>query len=1173
MVQPKIQYGIGVAWAHLQRALDEKQADRTRVHTEGSDSVTAARDRAVAETTYQIAAAELQATQLDSIAASSTATDQQQFDSIAANAKVDWLTALAPAYVTRATALANYHLLFQAYYLLSYDGTDPLADYTFAFQTAQAEANREDANAYAETYAAAQQFESGSRAASHVVDQALLDVGKAAHDKEYAVNAATVDKAYAVALAGTGASPSFGLGTSGPDLAAQQQADITALGLTRTTEAEDDKLQFELNENGYRAQYSLNLAAAAKKQDNALAPIEANTDQAEAGYQFALDAAYAQAEISQWSQESIFDGDTLADALADVAWQTAQETANVAAAQAIDSALTATVDNQPHHLPWAQFLVAQTQAHQQWWGTPTPSSGSLPQYPANSGAAQYLSWISSRIVDEATWRQNVAFTQGQELLTQRTARLSETTSDAAALKTEQDTIAQAKYNYIADPTGVAPAAKLYLDNLALYEHNHTIALAQLAAIEATTPDFDPTDQAATIEAEYLVLKATNQANYEAAAASAISSEQASTAGAQDAAASQLDQNQVADDVTYANSSYDFELKDAQHYVGLVAALAGHDKAYLISQATALLAMANALAAPSANTTSPWATYFASAVNAFNTWSAAVAEANRIESIDEADANAGLDADGNATGGGELGEAAEFRDESISDVQSDGDDSSGDGDDEDGDPPAIIVPELEPATTATSGPQQSSQPWEIGLASLGGIAPTQADEIVSAQDPDQLIRHYVGDPEKDGGVTDQTVDQPEPLPVPQMDFTLLNIAHPSYEISRANPIDASDALSAFDEFIAAQADDPSDDQDLAPPPSVSAIHFVSLNLSTSSFDRSVDGIGLPKVGDNVEAPRIEFVVDRVRLDDLPAKIEPFSKQPMEFTFDATGSRSGDNDFAKAMAKDPKKFGPSVMDRVGDGRWHHAKFDPASGKMTVRFVEVGPHKIPHEGAFDDYVKWVAGLGSKEATLRNLPKQRLEAIQNLLKNHRDQLLNKLGKNEKALKQFVKAADNAYAWRTAFERASAGKAVAQQADGAIAKSTKVAMSSGRIKGGVVRKAGRAGAVALESLPVISVVVAGSMAAVAASQEGADLKAILKAAGFNAMNEFTGANDIKFVFEVVIAGSELTYKRFVLDATDPHIKVIQNQFMNDRADKEDQIFNSLVDLMVSKIDATVGRE
>jgi len=87
------------------------------VNSEGPQAVSAAHDRAVAEATYQYAAAQIQAATLQSLATASGATGQQVFDYRRAVAQANWIQSVTPAFIDHATSVAFVEEYWRPYQL------------------------------------------------------------------------------------------------------------------------------------------------------------------------------------------------------------------------------------------------------------------------------------------------------------------------------------------------------------------------------------------------------------------------------------------------------------------------------------------------------------------------------------------------------------------------------------------------------------------------------------------------------------------------------------------------------------------------------------------------------------------------------------------------------------------------------------------------------------------------------------------------------------------------------------------------------------------------------------------------------------------------------------------------------------------------------------------------
>jgi hypothetical protein len=282
---------------------------------------------------------------LQTIADSPDATGQQRFDYQRAAAQADWISAVTPAFVLDAKLVAYPEVYARPLYLAQ--NPPPVEDDPSSWATwAGTELTREASDAHWESdYANTATTAELNRDLDHATAAAVLGVSEATADKGFGVANATTDKAYAIALAGTGASPNFGLGNSGPGLSAQHDAGLAANDYGHTIGIEDAKLAFQQLETNSRQGYSSALATAQLTRDTKLATNARDTSITEANYQASADLTFALAEEADWRGETTIDNAVAwAKAMADANFWTAEEAANVAGAQALDSALTTSID-------------------------------------------------------------------------------------------------------------------------------------------------------------------------------------------------------------------------------------------------------------------------------------------------------------------------------------------------------------------------------------------------------------------------------------------------------------------------------------------------------------------------------------------------------------------------------------------------------------------------------------------------------------------------------------------------------------------------------------------------------------------------------------------------------------------------------------------------------------
>jgi hypothetical protein len=302
------------------------------------------------------------------------------------------------------------------------------------------------------------------------------------------------------------------------------------------------------------------------------------------------------------------------------------------------------VDGQPHHLPWAQFLVAQATAYASWWQT---------------NKDNYKQWVIAENTSETTWQGSI--NQAHSALAALERNTTHDEAIAAALDTQAagDGLAEAAYE---EQAGLLDEAQAYLTTLAQAQHDKAIELAQ-AALDGMEEDDWDLEEEETEEANDTYNQAVTGAtqDYTSAANTAAAARIAYEADNAKAFVDDLSlcaKNAVE---TSAGAEDAYDGSAARADATLAGADALLDKNYWTARATSILAMAQSLAVDFA---SPFTAYFAAAASAYSTFVATADAAKADETIATANADAGIDASGNPTGGGELAIDDEQRDEEF-----------------------------------------------------------------------------------------------------------------------------------------------------------------------------------------------------------------------------------------------------------------------------------------------------------------------------------------------------------------------------------------------------------------------------------------------------------------------------------------------------------------------------
>ena len=144
-----------------------------------------------------------------------------------------------------------------------------------------------------------------------------------------------------------------------------------------------------------------------------------------AGYQEAVDAAFANAEEIYWTAETgAANNERMSTAQADVNFWSSQESAHVTAADQIDDVLDS---------DWSAFVEARAAAHARWW----------------SGIADdYLQMIASRNAVETGWQTVINNSHSIRELVIRTEKKAESIAQANADRAQADAFPNIRFSQI-----------------------------------------------------------------------------------------------------------------------------------------------------------------------------------------------------------------------------------------------------------------------------------------------------------------------------------------------------------------------------------------------------------------------------------------------------------------------------------------------------------------------------------------------------------------------------------------------------------------------------------------------------------------------------------------------------------------------------------------------------
>jgi hypothetical protein len=431
----------------------------------------------------------------------------------------------------------------------------------------------------------------------------------------------------------------------------KQHAEDTAKAtLDHTTSAQDAQLRFQQRETNSRRTTSQVQASLQRTRDTGLANTARSAAVQHAHQEYAADQLFAGGQQLAWRTQTTIDNSVaLQRAIADVAFWTAQEAATVIAVQALDAV---------YNLPWTDFLVAQAQAHKTWWGD---AAG-----PA-SAASKYIQWVTDRNNGKLAWQNDFNLAYRDDALAKRSSANTRAISMANATRGHAIAEANAAYDYVASVDGTIAPTKTYLDSAAQAERNYKVALAEAAYRRAQNENSSAFGGDASQQYSADVQQA--EAGKEQALATAAQSYLSDAQEAVAARVSSRDTNErglisgIALAVQTAskaitNASYVYADRDAKSYAALIASESLLDKLYALAQSASLESGLSSI------TSSPWASFLTAQLDAQDTFTGTNSDALQVAAGTVSYAQAGLNSDGSTSGNGEIGLAAELRDQGL-----------------------------------------------------------------------------------------------------------------------------------------------------------------------------------------------------------------------------------------------------------------------------------------------------------------------------------------------------------------------------------------------------------------------------------------------------------------------------------------------------------------------------
>jgi hypothetical protein len=597
-------YVVSMALADQAQAGALANADVGWQYDRGVASGVRATGTATARANYEIAAAAIAASLASALAATTT-DPADQFQAAYRAAQLQWVTAMNPAYIAHQKDLANADAGL-AYDLAVADGTRrtqrAAADYTYKIDSAAADGLLAAASVALEEYFADQQTDQENIQAAALAGSAKgYEIAIAAAEKQAAIDEATAAKQYQLDVA-------HGVPTASQDLSASQ-ADATRNRAESVADAKFDLLQAAATaRKNYAvgvalAEQNRTLGRAASTRAHAIV-LAGHTATREGAYATA-EGAYAAADVTAHNVERVDRG------TADSAFWTASYSEAIPAATALHAAV---------NLPWTGYLVAWSNARQDWWSTMEPS---------------YQQWIDDRNTQESNYQSATAAARTNEATTVALARALHDGAVALAEETHATARANARYDYVFN---LADDAEVYLWDAAQGERDYAVALADAARDYADHQDSAGWQAYQQAVDQALQDKTTWLDGIEDAFAAAETSELSPRLSAEAqaehdytlalaGAAASLAGTRATQDRMYREAEADAYLSDVTHKAAL-------DATYWLAEAQV---MAAELAALATLTMTPWAIYDAAESAAYVNWVAAVAPAKETSDVAQATA--------------------------------------------------------------------------------------------------------------------------------------------------------------------------------------------------------------------------------------------------------------------------------------------------------------------------------------------------------------------------------------------------------------------------------------------------------------------------------------------------------------------------------------------------------
>ncbi|WP_425616806.1 hypothetical protein NA78x_000463 [Anatilimnocola sp. NA78] len=629
-------YSNAIAVARIDQVTDEETLNIALKLAEGGEAIIFAQGLAANEAAFHRAAAQQEAGRF-AAAALSDNTPEASFKALEASVKADWIDNLSTAYVTRETAKVAADAT-QAHSLAIGWGERNLARATALANQSKLvtgiEITRSNSVATrSNTYASTTLTAEHSRNSQNLTHRNKLEVDIATAQQEKAVDYAEAEQKYQLArleqvqenigdnhywygsswYGGYWGGGLFNYNYAGygydEEAADDRLLDLAEADLTYITTVEDSKLKFQKDEAESRKYYSdaVAVAESVRALGASLATHTAALDIADK--QAAVEAAFASSEESYWTAETnAANTERASNALADVGFWTAQETAHVTAADAIDKG----VDN-----PWSAFLEAKANGHATWWSSVTDD---------------YLAMIADRNEVESDWQAATNLSHALQEQTIRNAKQEGAVAEANSAKTRDDALANVRVGQIL--LLLAPAEK-YLETVATAQHDRAIEVSLAHRDYAENEDTAARDEALN-DAYAKEQNKSQQARrtYQAVEASTMASRLVTESGATSSHTSRVAYISSELRKSDAEAVHDHQQNDSELYVAVETALAGIDKAYWAFEADSLAAMASDLAS---TLPSPWSAQYAAAQASYQTWvdnASAAQETKRVNQATE-----------------------------------------------------------------------------------------------------------------------------------------------------------------------------------------------------------------------------------------------------------------------------------------------------------------------------------------------------------------------------------------------------------------------------------------------------------------------------------------------------------------------------------------------------------